>query len=92
MVTGTKYAAEENEDQLKIHGALGKLKQVKVGLPGPNWVSRAKGPVPDSPPPPALDILAQQIVAACVAENNSPVVGKQEQIRAGKRWKSRPSR
>lgn len=41
--------------ELVRNGALGKLKEVKVGLPGPNWVSRAKMPVPDSPPPEALD-------------------------------------
>jgi predicted dehydrogenase len=36
-------------------GALGKLHTVKVGLPGPNWVDRAKKPVPDSDPPAGLD-------------------------------------
>ncbi|MCI0700925.1 MAG: Gfo/Idh/MocA family oxidoreductase [Planctomycetia bacterium] len=41
--------------QLVRNGALGKIKEVKVGLPGPNWVERAKKPVPDSDPPAALD-------------------------------------
>jgi predicted dehydrogenase len=41
--------------ELVRNGALGKLKEVKVGLPGPNWVNRAKMPVPDSTPPAALD-------------------------------------
>jgi predicted dehydrogenase len=41
--------------ELVRNGALGKLTGVKVGLPGPNWTQRAKGPVADSDPPPALD-------------------------------------
>ncbi|MBN9121721.1 MAG: Gfo/Idh/MocA family oxidoreductase [Planctomycetes bacterium] len=41
--------------ELVRNGALGKLKEVKVGLPGPNWVQRAMKPVPDSAPPAALD-------------------------------------
>ena len=41
--------------ELVRNGALGKLKDVKVGLPGPNWVDRAKMPVPDSVPPAELD-------------------------------------
>jgi len=41
--------------ELVRNGALGSLKQVKVGLPGPNWVDRAKMPVADSDPPAALD-------------------------------------
>jgi len=41
--------------ELVRNGALGAIKQVKVGLPGPNWVDRAKKPVPDSDPPAALD-------------------------------------
>jgi predicted dehydrogenase len=41
--------------ELVRNGALGKLKEVKVGLPGPNWVSRAKMPVPDGTPPESLD-------------------------------------
>ena len=41
--------------ELVRNGALGKLSEVKVGLPGPNWIDRAKKPVPDSDPPAALD-------------------------------------
>lgn len=41
--------------ELVRNGALGKLTTVKVGLPGPNWVDRAKKAVPDSDPPKALD-------------------------------------
>jgi predicted dehydrogenase len=41
--------------ELVRNGALGKVKEVKVGLPGPNWIDRAKGPAPDSPPPAGLD-------------------------------------
>ena len=41
--------------ELVRNGALGKLKTVKVGLPAPNWVDRAKMPVPDSDPPAVLD-------------------------------------
>jgi predicted dehydrogenase len=41
--------------ELVRNGALGKLHTVKVGLPGPNWVDRAKGPAPDSDPPAVLD-------------------------------------
>lgn len=41
--------------ELVRNGALGKLHTVKVGLPGPNWVDRAKTPVPDSDPPAGLD-------------------------------------
>jgi predicted dehydrogenase len=41
--------------ELVRNGALGKLTGIKVGLPGPNWTARAKGPVPDSDPPAALD-------------------------------------
>jgi len=36
-------------------GRLGKIKEVRVGIPGPNWVQRAKKPVPDSDPPAELD-------------------------------------
>ena len=38
--------------ELVRNGAIGKLKEVKVGLPGPNW---SPPPVPDSDPPAALD-------------------------------------
>lgn len=41
--------------ELVRNGALGKLHTIKVGLPGPNWIDRAKMPVPDSDPPPRLD-------------------------------------
>jgi len=41
--------------ELVRNGALGKLTGVKVGLPGPNWVDRAKKPVPDSDAPANLD-------------------------------------
>ena len=41
--------------ELVRNGAIGKLKTIKVALPGPNWVGRAKMPVPDSDPPKALD-------------------------------------
>ncbi len=41
--------------ELVRNGALGKLKEVKVGLPGPNWVDKAKKPVLDTAPPVALD-------------------------------------
>jgi len=38
------------------NGHLGKIKSVKVGLPGPNWVKKGNKPnVPDSTPPPELD-------------------------------------
>ncbi|QDU36858.1 Inositol 2-dehydrogenase [Maioricimonas rarisocia] len=36
-------------------GAIGKVKVVNVTLPGPNWIDRAKHPVPNSPPPSDLD-------------------------------------
>ncbi|HUR55103.1 MAG TPA: Gfo/Idh/MocA family oxidoreductase [Gemmataceae bacterium] len=38
--------------ELVRNGAIGAVKTIKVGLPGPNW---AKGPVPDSDPPAVLD-------------------------------------
>jgi predicted dehydrogenase len=41
--------------ELVRNGALGKLHTVKVGLPKPNWVDRAKQPVPDSKPPAELN-------------------------------------
>ena len=41
--------------ELVRSGSIGKLSTIKVGLPGPNWVDRAKMPVPDSDPPAALD-------------------------------------
>jgi predicted dehydrogenase len=41
--------------ELVRNGALGELSEIKVGLPGPNWVARAKKPVPDTDPPAGLD-------------------------------------
>ena len=41
--------------ELVRNGALGKLSEVKVGLPGPNWIDRAKGPAPDAAPPAGLN-------------------------------------
>lgn len=40
---------------LVLSGALGKVKEVNVTLPGPNWIDRAKEPVADSAPPSELD-------------------------------------
>lgn len=36
-------------------GLLGTVTQVDVNLPGPNWISRAGKPVPDSEPPQGFD-------------------------------------
>jgi predicted dehydrogenase len=36
-------------------GVLGKVKEVNVTLPGPNWINHAKKPVPDSAPPTGFD-------------------------------------
>ncbi len=36
-------------------GALGKVTEVNVTLPGPNWIDRAKTPAPDSAPPDGFD-------------------------------------
>ena len=36
-------------------GQLGKVKEVNVTLPGPNWIDRASEPVPDSDPPAGFD-------------------------------------
>ncbi len=41
--------------ELVRNGAVGKLHTIKVGLPAPNWQSKAKGPVPDGKPPEGLD-------------------------------------
>lgn len=41
--------------ELVRNGAIGAVKTIKVGLPGPNWIDRAKMPVPDSDPPKELD-------------------------------------
>jgi len=37
--------------ELVQNGLLGKISEVNVTLPGPNWIDRAKKPVPDSAPP-----------------------------------------
>ena len=36
-------------------GLVGKVKEVNVTLPGPNWIDRAGTPVPDSKPPAGFD-------------------------------------
>lgn len=36
-------------------GALGKVQEVNVTLPGPNWIDRAKSPVANSTPPAGFD-------------------------------------
>ena len=36
-------------------GIVGKVHSVNVTLPSPNWISRAKNPVPDSAPPEGFD-------------------------------------
>lgn len=41
--------------ELVRNGALGKLQTVEVGLPKPNWTSKAKMPVPNSEAPKELD-------------------------------------
>ncbi len=41
--------------ELIRNGYLGKLTGVKVGLPKPNWIDRAKKPVPDADHPKTLD-------------------------------------
>jgi predicted dehydrogenase len=41
--------------ELVRNGAIGKVTKVLVGLPGPNWIDRAKTPVPDSTPPGGLN-------------------------------------
>lgn len=56
--TGTmQRSGEEFIAAVKLlrDGVVGKVREVKVGLPPPNWVARAKMPVPDSPPPDTLD-------------------------------------
>jgi myo-inositol 2-dehydrogenase / D-chiro-inositol 1-dehydrogenase len=44
-----------NAVRLVRAGAIGKVKTVEVGLPGPNWIARAKTPVADAAPPAGLD-------------------------------------
>lgn len=41
--------------ELVRNGAIGKVTKVLVGLPGPNWIDRAKKPVPDGTPPAELN-------------------------------------
>lgn len=41
--------------ELVRNGAIGKVTKVLVGLPGPNWIDRAKKPVPDSEVPEELN-------------------------------------
>ena len=41
--------------KLVQNGKLGKVKEVNVTLPGPNWIDRAGQPVPDSAPPAGFD-------------------------------------
>jgi predicted dehydrogenase len=41
--------------ELLQKGVLGKVHTVNVTLPSPNWIARAKSPVPDSPPPDGFD-------------------------------------
>ncbi|TWT93270.1 Inositol 2-dehydrogenase [Stieleria varia] len=41
--------------QLVQNGLIGKVREVNVTLPGPNWIARAGMPVPDSAPPEGFD-------------------------------------
>jgi predicted dehydrogenase len=41
--------------KLVQEGLLGKISEVNVTLPGPNWIDRAGKPVPDSDPPGGFD-------------------------------------
>jgi predicted dehydrogenase len=41
--------------ELLKKGIIGKIKSVNVVLPPPNWVARAKMPIPDSAPPEGFD-------------------------------------
>ncbi len=41
--------------ELLQKGVLGKVQTVNVTLPSPNWIARAKSPVPDSAPPQGFD-------------------------------------
>jgi predicted dehydrogenase len=50
--SGTEF---ERAVKLVRDGLLGKIKQVNVILPGPNWIARAGMPVADSDPPEVLD-------------------------------------
>ncbi|MFO1065006.1 MAG: Gfo/Idh/MocA family oxidoreductase [Pirellulales bacterium] len=56
--TGTmQRSGEEFKLAVKLvqSGLLGKIKEVNVTLPGPNWIARAGKPVPDSDPPADFD-------------------------------------
>lgn len=56
--TGTmqRSAAEfQLATQLVQQGLVGKVKEVNVTLPSPNWIARAGKPVPDSDPPAGFD-------------------------------------
>ena len=41
--------------ELLQKGIVGKIHSVNVTLPSPNWIARAKGPVPNSEPPEGFD-------------------------------------
>jgi predicted dehydrogenase len=41
--------------ELLQKGIVGKVREVNVTLPGPNWIARAGKPVPDSAPPEGFD-------------------------------------
>lgn len=59
--------------ELVRNGYLGKIKTVKVGLPKPNWIDRAKMPVPDTDPPKELDFETWLGPAPKVAYNPNRV-------------------
>lgn len=56
--TGTmQRSGQEFKLAVKLvqEGLLGKISEVNVTLPGPNWIDRAGKPVPDSMPPQGFD-------------------------------------
>lgn len=56
--TGTMQRSGEEfklATKLVRDGIVGKVKTVNVTLPGPNWIDRAKKPVPNSDPPAGFD-------------------------------------
>lgn len=56
--TGTMQRSGEEfklATKLVREGIVGKVKTVNVTLPGPNWIDRAKKPVPNSDPPAGFD-------------------------------------
>lgn len=58
VTTGTmQRSGEEFKLAVKLvqDGIVGKVKQVNVTLPSPNWIARAGKPVPDSVPPEGFD-------------------------------------